>query len=133
MPEKRRILSVVALLLVLSPALPGPAAADSTPPTIAAATGPSAGEYAIHRAMNAVRTANHGLFVQRLRRFGVRARYLGENLAYGTGPGFSAAVVVRMWLASPPHRATLLDRGFRRVGVGLAGRATRLVTADFAG
>ncbi len=76
---------------------------------------------------------DHGLFVQRLRRFGVRARYLGENLAYGTGPGFSAAVVVRMWLASPPHRATLLDRGFRRVGVGLAGRATRLVTADFAG
>ncbi|HEV8603302.1 MAG TPA: CAP domain-containing protein [Gaiellaceae bacterium] len=163
MSEKRRILSVVALLLVLSPAVPGTAAAaDSTPPTTTAATSPSAGEYAILRAMNGVRTANgvpalsvgpklqraarahsvdmarrgyfdHGLFVQRLRRFGVRARYLGENLAYGSGPGFSAAVVVRMWLASPPHRATLLDRGFRRVGVGLAGRTTRLVTADFAG
>jgi len=40
---------------------------------------------------------------------------------------------VQMWIASPPHRQNLLDRSFRRIGVGLAGGATRLVTADFAG
>jgi uncharacterized protein YkwD len=38
-----------------------------------------------------------------------------------------------MWVESPPHRENLLDRGFSRVGVGVAGGSTRLVTADFAG
>ncbi len=38
-----------------------------------------------------------------------------------------------MWVASPPHRENLLDRGFRRVGVGVAGGSDRFVTADFAG
>jgi uncharacterized protein YkwD len=119
------------------------------------------GEIAIVRVMNSVRATNgvpplrigpaltraarshsvdmarrgyfeHGPFVQRLRRFGVRAPYVGENLASGTRP-LSAAAIVRMWVASPPHRQNLLDRGFRRVGIGLAGGNTRLVTADFAG
>jgi uncharacterized protein YkwD len=74
----------------------------------------------------------HGPFVQRLRRFGVRAPYIGENLATGTRP-LSAAAIVQMWIASPPHRQNLLDRGFRRIGVGVAGGDTRLITADFAG
>lgn len=76
---------------------------------------------------------DHGPFVQRLRRFGVRSRVIGENLAYAAAPGFSAGAVVRMWLASPPHRAILLDRSFSRIGIGVAGGTTRLVTADFAG
>jgi uncharacterized protein YkwD len=75
---------------------------------------------------------DHGPFVQRLRRFGVRAGYVGENLASGTRP-LSAAAIVQMWIASPPHRQNLLDRGFRRIGIGVAGANTRLVTADFAG
>ena len=75
---------------------------------------------------------DHGPFVQRLRRFGVRAPYVGENLASGTKP-LGAGAIVQMWIASPPHRQNLLDRSFRRIGVGLAGGATRLVTADFAG
>ena len=74
----------------------------------------------------------HGPFVQRLRQFGVRAPYVGENLATGTTP-LGAGAIVRMWIASPPHRQNLLDRGFRRIGVGLAGGGTRLITADFAG
>jgi uncharacterized protein YkwD len=119
------------------------------------------GEIAIVRVMNSVRAANgvpplrigralsraarshsvdmvrrgyfdHGPFVQRLRRFGVRAPYVGENLASGTTP-LSAAAIVQMWIASPPHRQNLLDRSFRRIGVGVAGSSTRLVTADFAG
>lgn len=76
---------------------------------------------------------DHGPFEQRLRRFGVRSRVIGENLAYTSASGFSAGVVVRMWLASPPHRAILLDRSFSRIGIGVAGGTTRLVTADFAG
>jgi uncharacterized protein YkwD len=75
---------------------------------------------------------DHGAFVQRLRRFGVRMPYVGENLAYGSG-GLSAQAVVNMWVTSPPHRQNLLDRGFQRIGVGLAGGSRRLVTADFAG
>lgn len=76
---------------------------------------------------------DHGPFVQRLRRFGVRSRILGENIAYASEPGFSASVVLRMWMESPPHRALVLDGSFSRIGVGVAGGSTRLVTADFAG
>jgi uncharacterized protein YkwD len=122
---------------------------------------PTSGELAVVRVVNAFRRANsvpalrvgpaltraarshsvdmvrrdyfdHGPFVQRLRRFGVRAPYVGENLATGTKP-LSAGAIVQMWIASPPHRQNLLDRSFRRIGVGLAGGSTRLVTADFAG
>ena len=74
----------------------------------------------------------HGAFVQRLRSFGVRAPYVGENLAYGTEP-LTAAEIVQMWITSPGHREILLDRGFRRVGVGVAGGTMKLITADFAG
>jgi uncharacterized protein YkwD len=122
---------------------------------------PTRGEYAIVRAMNTVRARSgvpplrvgpaltraarahsvdmarrgyfdHGAFVQRLRSFGVRAPYLGENLAYGTQP-LTAAAIVQMWIASPPHRQNLLDRGFRLIGVGIAGSSRKLITADFAG
>jgi uncharacterized protein YkwD len=75
---------------------------------------------------------DHGAWVTRLRRFGVRAPYVGENIASGTRP-LSPAGIVRMWIQSPPHRENLLDRGFRRVGVGLAGGSTLMATADFAG
>jgi uncharacterized protein YkwD len=162
MSGNRRILSVVVFMLGLALAFGAGAGANITPPPLssngAAAT---PGELAIVRAMNAVRANNgvpalrvgrrltraarshsvdmarrgyfdHGAFVARLRRFGVRAPYLGENLATGTQP-LSAAEIVAMWIASPPHRQNLLDRGFRRIGVGMAGSSTVLVTADFAG
>ena len=75
---------------------------------------------------------DHGAFLSRLRSFGVRAPYVGENLAEGTRP-LTPAAIVRMWIKSPPHRENLLDRGFRRIGVGLAGSSMRVVTADFSG
>jgi uncharacterized protein YkwD len=81
----------------------------------------------------------HGPFGRRMARFGVRGRTVGENIAWGTGPLASAPAVVSHWLASPPHRATMLRPGFRRVGIGrvrgrFAGRrGAALVTADFAG
>ena len=64
-----------------------------------------------------------------------RSRRIGETIAMTTR--CSARRVVRMWLNSRPHRAVLLSRGFRRVGVGrrvgrLGARRACLVTADFA-
>lgn len=164
MSENRRILSVLALVLGLAFCAGAGAAAMTPPPLNSAgsrATKATRGEYAIVRAMNAVRARNgvpplrvgpaltraarahsvdmarrgyfdHGAFVQRLRRFGVRAPFIGENLASG-GQTLSAPAIVQMWIASPPHRLNLLDRGFQSVGVGVAGGSRKLVTADFAG
>jgi len=81
----------------------------------------------------------HGPFVSRLARFGVRGPRVGENLAWGVGTGADPRRLVQHWLASPRHRANLLRRGFRRVGLGvLAGtfagyNGALVVTADFAG
>jgi uncharacterized protein YkwD len=159
-----RISSVVVFLLGLALAFSAGAGANAiTPPPLTSigASTPTRGEFAIVRAMNAVRAANgvgplrvgraltraaryhsvdmarrgyfeHGNFVARLRSFGVRAPYIGENLAEGTQP-LSAAAIVQMWIASPPHRQNLLDPGFGRIGVGVAGGSTKLITADFAG
>jgi uncharacterized protein YkwD len=48
----------------------------------------------------------------------------------------SASRVVQMWMASPGHRAVILTRGFRRIGIGRRSGAlgsTRAIvyTADF--
>jgi uncharacterized protein YkwD len=81
----------------------------------------------------------HGDTVARLRRFGVRGGHVGENLAWGSGRYSTPAAIVRMWLASPPHRANLLRRSFRRVGLSAAAGAFAgyssavVVTADFVG
>jgi uncharacterized protein YkwD len=42
----------------------------------------------------------------------------GENLAWGTGTYGSPRTTVRMWMASPEHRANLLSRNWGWVGVG---------------
>ena len=81
----------------------------------------------------------HGAFDRRINAFHVRARTIGENLAWGTGAYSAAKAIVQEWLASPEHRANLLRPGFSRVGVGAAvgtfvGRTgATVVTADFAG
>lgn len=82
---------------------------------------------------------DHGNWYARLRRHGARGRWLGENIAWGVGSYGTATAIVQMWLASPPHRATLLKRSFQRVGVGIAAGSfsgysgARMATADFAG
>jgi uncharacterized protein YkwD len=48
---------------------------------------------------------------------GYRYATFGENLFAGTWGTVSPRDVVRAWLQSPPHRANLLDRRFRHVGV----------------
>jgi uncharacterized protein YkwD len=88
-----------------------------------------------------LRTGNfgHGDWYRRLRRHGARGRTLGETIAWGVGVDGTADALVRMWLSSPPHRATLLRRGFRYVGVGVAVGSfsgfpgASVATADFAG
>ncbi|MEP6909528.1 MAG: CAP domain-containing protein [Actinomycetota bacterium] len=151
---------VLGLVLAFSVSA-GATTAITAPPVNSAGAPPTRGELAIVRAMNVVRARSgvrplsvgraltraarshsvdmarrgyfdHGPFVQRLRRYGVHAPYLGENLASGTQP-LSAVAIVQMWIASPPHRQNLLDPTFNRIGIGVAGGSTRFVTADFAG
>jgi uncharacterized protein YkwD len=51
---------------------------------------------------------------------GVRAYRIGENIAWGAGPDATAHETVQGWMRSPGHRANILGRGFREVGVGVA-------------
>jgi uncharacterized protein YkwD len=44
---------------------------------------------------------------------------LGENLAWGSGPLATPRNIVQAWMASPPHRANLLDPEFNRAGIGI--------------
>lgn len=44
-------------------------------------------------------------------------RLVGENIAYGYP---TAKSVVRAWMASPGHRANILTRRYRQIGVGAA-------------
>ena len=91
------------------------------------------------RKMLQLQTLFHGNFARRIRRVGIRAPRVGENLAWGSGPLASARSIVNMWLASPEHRANLLHAGYRTVGVGVrsgsfSGYAGAvLITTDFAG
>jgi uncharacterized protein YkwD len=59
----------------------------------------------------------------RVRRAGylrsVREWWLGEALAWGKARAGAPRAILRGLLDSPPHRAILLDPGFRDVGVGV--------------
>ena len=70
---------------------------------------------------------------------GARRWSVGENLVWAS-PGLSARQVLNLWLASPPHRATLLSPAWRDVGLGAVravaggvygGRVVTILTADF--
>jgi uncharacterized protein YkwD len=62
-------------------------------------------------------------FTDRLRRAGYARRSCawagGEALAWGSGAFVTPASRVAAWLRSPPHRAILLSRSFREVGIGI--------------
>ncbi len=64
-----------------------------------------------------------------------RNRHMGENLAMTTGCEIGAARrIVAMWMASPGHRANLLNPRFRVTGVGAAvggGCSETYLTADY--
>ena len=64
----------------------------------------------------------------------LRARYvredqgwtLGENLAWGTGSLSTPRGAVEAWMNSPGHRANLLKRRYRDVGIGIVARRAGL-------
>lgn len=69
---------------------------------------------------------------------GVREWWLGEALAWGTSGAGAPRAILRGLLASPPHRAILLSRSYRDVGIGVArgaprgiGKGALTVTLDF--
>jgi uncharacterized protein YkwD len=62
----------------------------------------------------------------------------GENIAWGHRNRGTPGAIVSTWMASSPHRATMLNRSFRDIGVGFAagtpndgGGAGGIYTADF--
>jgi uncharacterized protein YkwD len=63
--------------------------------------------------------------------------WAGEDLAWGTGTYGTPRATVKMWLASPEHRAILLSSRYRLIGLGRAtgsflGHSGAVVwTADF--
>lgn len=71
---------------------------------------------------------------ERLRVAGIAVQMAGENIAKGD----CVAQVHASLMASPGHRATLLDKEYTRVGIGVAlavsigGRGVLVVTQDFA-
>jgi uncharacterized protein YkwD len=60
----------------------------------------------------------HGSVGRRLKRHGYHWRVYGENIAGGTGRYARPAKIFRRWMNSSGHRANILDRRFREVGVG---------------
>jgi uncharacterized protein YkwD len=65
---------------------------------------------------------------------------LGENIAWGTLWLASPRSIVKAWMASPGHRANILDRSFRYTGIGIdtalahsmsGGQAGGMYTQDF--
>jgi uncharacterized protein YkwD len=76
----------------------------------------------------------HGNFVARI----LNARYatrrqawaLGENIAWGTGSLGTPTQTVRAWMRSPGHRANILSRRFRDIGIGIALGAPAVVHAS---
>jgi len=45
---------------------------------------------------------------------------LGENIGWGSGALAEPIALVRAWMHSPPHRANILNRRFRDIGIGIA-------------
>jgi len=45
---------------------------------------------------------------------------LAENIGWGSGTLGSPIALVRAWMHSPPHRANILSRQFRDIGIGIA-------------
>jgi uncharacterized protein YkwD len=62
---------------------------------------------------------------------------LGENLAWGTGNLATPRMIMRAWMDSPGHRANVVKRAYREIGIGVvtgtpsAGGAGATYTADF--
>jgi uncharacterized protein YkwD len=79
-------------------------------------------------------------FIDRIRRtgylHGARSWNVGENIAWGTGRLGTPRAIARGWMNSPGHRANILSRSFRSIGIGISagtpyGRGGATYTTDF--
>jgi uncharacterized protein YkwD len=62
---------------------------------------------------------------------GARSWALGENIAWGSGGLATAAQIHRSWMNSAGHRANILQRSFREIGIGVeTGLPVRLSAAQ---
>jgi uncharacterized protein YkwD len=89
-------------------------------------------------------SANGAEFWKRIERFypsrRARSWSVGENIVWGS-PDLSPQAAVRQWMQSPPHRANILSREWREIGLGanhfaaapgtFRGGPVTIVTADF--
>jgi len=89
-------------------------------------------------------SANGTAFWKRIQRYYPSAHYsywsVGENLLYAT-PTLDATTAMKMWLASPEHRANLRNRNWRDLGVSAVyvpnaggvygGYDVTIITTDF--
>jgi uncharacterized protein YkwD len=89
-------------------------------------------------------SANGGAFWRRIERYygssGYRYWVVGENLLWSS-PSVDADGALKMWMRSPEHRANLLNREWREVGLAAVhvdsapgtyhGLGVTIVTADF--
>jgi uncharacterized protein YkwD len=79
----------------------------------------------------------HGSVGRRLKHHGYNWRVYGENIAGGTGRYASPGNTFRRWMKSSGHRANILDRRFREIGIGTATgnykghRGYTMYTVDF--
>lgn len=78
----------------------------------------------------------HGNVASRLNRVNYDWRTYGENIAYGGGSYASPENRFRAWMNSPGHRANILNKSFREVGIGartgnFKGDNVTMWTADF--
>jgi uncharacterized protein YkwD len=66
----------------------------------------------------------HGDFVGRIKasRYlgGARGWTIGENIAWGSWDYATPAAIVDGWMHSPGHRANILNRQFKEIGLGVA-------------
>ena len=63
---------------------------------------------------------------------------IGENVAWGTGESATPQAIVQAWMNSPGHRANILSRDWREIGVGFSvgspssgGSDAGIYTTDF--
>ena len=81
-------------------------------------------------------SANGQSFVDRIRLTGylqsADSWYVGENLAWGAGERSTPRSQLTAWMNSPGHRANILNRRFREVGIGIAQGAPECAWGDAA-
>lgn len=79
---------------------------------------------------------SHGNVGKRLKKFGYRWSTYGENILYDPGSRDSEERLFKLWMKSSGHRANILEKSFREVGIGTSsgnykGDRVTMWTADF--